>query len=112
MTTMKKLLLGMMLAAIPLVGCGAGDDSQIAVTADGLRMSIDQVSAPGEAPPTGDIANMSVEPNNDVSAMAGTCWVVLDYCRHPQTGIPHCTATNCTFAEAKKNCEALIRKTC
>jgi hypothetical protein len=109
---MKKLLLGMMLAASPLVGCGEGDDSQVLATADGLQMSIEQVSAPGEAPPAGEVANMSVEPSDDVSAMAASCWVVLDYCRHPQTGLPHCTATNCTVAQAKKNCEALFKKTC
>ena len=110
---MKKLLLGMMLAVIPLVGCGEGADpsmsenAQVITREDGTQMVIEQRSA-GEEAPMEEAANMSIEPSADVSASAASCWVVLQYCK-PQ---PYCTFTNCTVAPAIKNCNALIKKTC
>ncbi|TSC29516.1 hypothetical protein [Corallococcus sp. Z5C101001] len=115
---MKRLFLGMVLAVIPLVGCGAGDETapaqkgQLYSSEAGLQMVIEQREAPTEAPPSEEVANMSVEPSADVTASAASCWVVLNYCKHPQTGRPYCTATNCTISQAIKNCEALIKKIC
>ncbi|GHG92452.1 hypothetical protein [Comamonas sp. JC664] len=110
---MKKLLLGLFLTTMPLVGCGVEDGSalpdasEFAVTTDGQEMSIEQRDAtPGEQPPEVGAANVRVSENELA------CWVVLEYCRHPNTGKPHCTATGCTLAEAIRNCEALIRRTC
>ncbi|WP_426750382.1 hypothetical protein [Myxococcus sp. Y35] len=110
---MKKLLLGMFLATMPLVGCGAeeaanpSETGQVVSTADGREMVIEQrTAAPGEQAPEVGAANVSVS-ENDLA-----CWVVLDYCRHPDTGRPHCTATGCTLAEAIEHCQALIDQTC
>ncbi|MFB1480245.1 hypothetical protein [Corallococcus sp. RDP092CA] len=70
---MKKLLLGMMLAVIPLVGCGEGADpsmsenAQVITREDGTQMVIEQRSA-GEEAPMEEAANMSIEPSADVSA--------------------------------------------
>lgn len=110
---MKKLLLGLFLATMPLVGCGTEegttlpDASEFAVTSDGLEMSIEfRDDASDEQLLDEGVASLS-ESENDLA-----CRVVLQYCRHPNTGIPHCVATGCTRAEAIRNCEALIRRTC
>ncbi|WP_408891337.1 hypothetical protein ACJ2CR_17075 [Myxococcus faecalis] len=109
---MKKLLLGMFLATLSLVGCGTEEANlpetgQVMTMEDGRELVIEQRSAePGEEAPDVDAANVSV----DEDSLA--CWVVLNYCRHPDTGRPHCTATGCTIAQAIKHCQALIRKTC
>ncbi len=111
--TMKKLLLGVFLATIPLVGCGAEAEAplpetgQVVSTADGRELVLEQRTvAPGEQTPEVGAANVSVSDNEFA------CWVVLEYCRHPDTGLPHCTFTNCTIAEAVRNCQALIDRTC
>lgn len=109
---MKKLLLGMFLATLSFVGCGVEEASppetgQVMTTEDGRELVIEQRSAePGEEAPDVEAANVSVDETNL------RCWVVLNYCRHPQTGRPHCTATGCTLADAIKHCQALIKKTC
>ncbi|MCY0997548.1 hypothetical protein OWM54_10410 [Myxococcus sp. MISCRS1] len=109
---MKKLLLGMFLATLSLVGCGTEEANlpetgQVMTTEDGRELVIEQRSAEsGEEAPDVDAANVSV----DEDSLA--CWVVLNYCRHPDTGRPHCTATGCTIAQAIKHCQALIRKHC
>ncbi|NVJ22080.1 MULTISPECIES: hypothetical protein [Myxococcus] len=109
---MKKLILGVFLATMSLVGCGTEEalppeTGQVMATEDGRELVIEQRSAePGEEAPEVEAANVSV----DEDSLA--CWVVLNYCRHPQTGRPHCTATGCTVAQAIKHCQALIKKTC
>ncbi|MFY2558780.1 hypothetical protein ACN469_14225 [Corallococcus terminator] len=109
---MKKLLLGMFLATLPLVGCGTEEAplpelGEVVSAPDGSELVIEQRTAgPGEEAPEVSAANVSV----DEDSLA--CWVVLNYCRHPNTGRPHCTATGCTIAQAIKNCQALIKKTC
>ncbi|NOK16474.1 hypothetical protein [Corallococcus carmarthensis] len=109
---MKKLFLGVFLAAMPFaVGCGGAESmqdetGQLVTSESGVQMSIQQrTSEPGEAPP--DVSSMNV--SGDVAA---GCWVVLNWCRSPSTGGPECTATNCTIAEAIQHCEALINQTC
>lgn len=105
---MKKLFLGMFLAAMPLtVGCGGDEASdQLVTNESGVQMSIEQRSAaPGDSAP--DVSASKV--SGDVAA---GCWVVLDWCKAPGTGIPHCTATNCSLNEAMQHCEALINQTC
>ncbi|NOK19571.1 hypothetical protein [Corallococcus carmarthensis] len=102
---MKKLLVGLMLAVIPLVGCGTETDGlaeqgQIVTTEDGAEMVIEHRSEPGEAR------------SGDVSAMGASCWVVLEYCKDPQTGRPNCAQTHCTMDQAVAACKALIKKHC
>ncbi|RKH88737.1 hypothetical protein D7Y21_13515 [Corallococcus sp. AB045] len=82
---MKKLLVGMMLAVIPLVGCGAevdglAEQGQIVTTEDGTE--------------------------------GASCGVVLEYCKDPKTGRPNCAQTHCTMDEAVTACKALIKKHC
>ncbi|MBN9686392.1 MULTISPECIES: hypothetical protein [unclassified Corallococcus] len=102
---MKKLLVGMMLAVIPLLGCGAeveglAEQGHIVSTEDGTEMVIEHRAEPGEAR------------SEDVSAMGASCWVVLEYCKDPKTGRPNCAQTHCTMDEAVTACRALIRKHC
>ncbi|MBN8471719.1 hypothetical protein JYJ95_34865 [Corallococcus exiguus] len=102
---MKKLLVGMMLALIPLVGCeaegdGLAEQGQLVTTEDGTEMVIEYRSEPDEAQ------------SEDVSAMGASCWVVLEYCKDPKTGRPNCAQTHCTMDEAVTACKALIKKHC
>jgi hypothetical protein len=117
---MKKLLLGLMLVAVPVVGCGPGvveeptaDNPETITTESGQNVTM--VAEPGpqsfaEEP----VASMSV-PADDVSAMGPNCWVTLQYCHLP--GAPpytaYCTDNGkCTRAQLENNCIALIRKNC
>ncbi|RYZ40300.1 MAG: hypothetical protein EOO71_16590 [Myxococcaceae bacterium] len=112
---MKKLLLGLMLAAGTLVGCGpevqeAPEENVRTMTSDsGLVMSIVE----GGADADGDAVSSMSEPSGLVSAAGADCWVTLLYCKDPRYGTASCkTNGKCTNAQIQKNCEALYQKNC
>lgn len=102
--------------SLALVGCiadgGPTDDpnATIVTSESGQTMAI--VERPH------DEALDPVASSEDVSTLTeedyGTegCWVVLEWCVHPVYGVPYCTSTGCTVAEAIYHCESLIDQYC
>ncbi|MFP2929456.1 hypothetical protein ACLESO_30510 [Pyxidicoccus sp. 3LG] len=112
---MKKLLLGLMLATAPLVGCGVDvqetpDENVKTLTSDsGLVMTIIEDSADGYSE---DETSMG-EPSGLVTAAGADCWVTLLYCKDPRYGTATCRSNGkCTNAQIQRNCEALYQKNC
>ncbi|RYZ44078.1 MAG: hypothetical protein EOO71_00985 [Myxococcaceae bacterium] len=116
---MKKLLLGLMLAAIPLVGCGTGGDedsmgeAQTFISADGLTLTGQYDVASPHAEAGMDEGQVSMEDESaSVSASSAACWVTLQYCRN-SSGQFRCTQNgHCDPEQFTRNCLALYRKTC
>ncbi|EPX58932.1 hypothetical protein D187_003647 [Cystobacter fuscus DSM 2262] len=112
---MKKLLLGLMLVAVPLVGCGAGtedassDTVQTVTTESGQSINLDYGPMSSEEP----LASMH-DSSGDVSAMGAGCWVTLLYCKDPRyNGWATCQQNGkCSYQQFKDNCIALYNKTC
>ncbi|CAM4422981.1 hypothetical protein HRD49_13775 [Corallococcus exiguus] len=111
---MKKLLLGLMLAAVPLVGCGTGvedypsDNAEMISTESGQSIILDHNPMTSSDEPLA-----SMESPSEVSAMGPNCWVTLLYCKWPGTDIGVCKDNGkCTAAQLRNNCIALYNKTC
>ena len=112
---MKKLLLGLMLVAVPLIGCGGGaedvsaDNVQTVMTEDGHGINLDYGPMNSEEP----LASMQ-DSSGDVSAMGPGCWVTLLYCKDPRyNGWATCQQNGkCSLQQFKDNCIALYNKTC
>lgn len=112
---MKKLLLGLMLAVVPMVGCGTGveeypsDNAEVITTESGQTLILDHepLTSSDEA-----LASMS-DSSGDVSAMGPNCWVTLLYCKWPGTDIGVCKDNGkCSAKQRRENCLALYNKTC
>ncbi|RKH62940.1 hypothetical protein [Corallococcus llansteffanensis] len=112
---MKKLLLGLMLVAVPLMGCGVGaedapsDTVQTVTTESGQSINLDYGPMSSEEP----LASMQ-DSSGDVSAMGAGCWVTLLYCKDPRyNGWATCQQNGkCSYQQFKDNCIALYNKTC
>jgi hypothetical protein len=112
---MKKLLLGLMLSAVPMVGCGTGEENasldtrEVVTTEDGQGLILDSNPAAASEHP---LASMG-SPDSEVTAMGPNCWVTLEYCQYPGTNYGYCTQNgHCSAAQFRQNCIALYKKTC
>ncbi|MFY2561266.1 hypothetical protein ACN469_26940 [Corallococcus terminator] len=111
---MKKLLLGLLLAVVPMVGCGTGvedypsDNAEIISTESGQRIILDH-----DPLTSSDVPLASMGDESEVSAMGPNCWVTLLYCKWPGTNIGVCKDNGkCTDKQLRDNCIALYNKTC
>lgn len=113
---MKKLLLGLMLAVVPVVGCGVGPDEvssdtvKSVTTESGQGINLDYSPLTSEEEP---LASME-STGGDVSAMGPNCWVTLLYCKDPRyNGWATCKQNGkCSETQFINNCIALYEKTC
>lgn len=113
----KSSLVGAAIVMVVAAGCTAS--TQTEEGEEGARIiTVGDVTIQEGQTPTqslGELREPMAETDEDSSGepLPGVeCWVTLEWCRHPNTGNPHCTARNCTAQQAVSNCLSLIEDTC
>jgi hypothetical protein len=105
---MKRFIIGL-LAACALVACIDSPADQTS-TEDGHTFTVGgQPAILFEGPSR---AEEPLASYSEAGVIAAGCRVTLDWCVTPGSGIPSCTARNCTLERAISACESLIDDTC
>lgn len=80
------------------------EDCRIELSEDGSATFTPNYSAEGSDHADADEIAVPGEANG--------CWVVLEWCKNPGTGVPQCTCSGCTKIGCLSNCVSLIQKNC